>query len=141
MNIAQFTLILLLRIYQTLLSPVLAAVLGPTAGCRFTPSCSQYAIEAVRLRGAVVGGWLALRRLARCHPWGGCGEDVAQPSSAAGSRTVPVRGPETRGEKPPQPAGEDACATGFVLKRAIGLAKQKTEIHLNLRESGNCHGS
>jgi putative membrane protein insertion efficiency factor len=75
MNIVQFTLIFLIRLYQTLLSPVLAAVLGPTAQCRFTPSCSQYAAEAVRLHGAVMGGWLALRRLGRCHPWGGCGDD------------------------------------------------------------------
>jgi uncharacterized protein len=75
MNIAQFTLIFLIRVYQVLLSPLLAAVLGPSARCRFTPSCSQYAREAVRLHGAVMGGWLALRRLGRCHPWGNCGED------------------------------------------------------------------
>ncbi|HEY3864185.1 MAG TPA: membrane protein insertion efficiency factor YidD [Verrucomicrobiae bacterium] len=76
MNIAQFTLIFLIRLYQTLVSPVLAALLGPTAGCRFTPTCSQYAREAVQSHGAVMGGWLALRRLARCHPWGDCGEDL-----------------------------------------------------------------
>ncbi|WP_289004132.1 membrane protein insertion efficiency factor YidD [uncultured Kingella sp.] len=43
--------------------------------CRYTPTCSQYAIEAVRKYGALKGGWLALKRLARCHPWGGCGYD------------------------------------------------------------------
>jgi putative membrane protein insertion efficiency factor len=75
MNIVQFTLIFLIRVYQALLSPLLAAVLGASARCRFTPSCSQYACEAVRLHGAIMGGWLALRRLGRCHPWGGCGED------------------------------------------------------------------
>jgi putative membrane protein insertion efficiency factor len=75
MNIVQFTVVFLIRLYQTLLSPVLGAVLGPSARCRFTPSCSQYALETVRLHGAVMGGWLALSRLARCHPWGLCGND------------------------------------------------------------------
>jgi putative membrane protein insertion efficiency factor len=75
MNIVQHALILLIRLYQAALSPVLVAVLGPSARCRFRPSCSQYALEAVRLHGALMGGWLALRRLGRCHPWGECGED------------------------------------------------------------------
>ncbi len=75
MNIAQQALILILRVYQKVLSPVLLAVLGPSARCRFSPSCSQYAIEAVRLHGAIMGGWLAICRLGRCHPWGDCGAD------------------------------------------------------------------
>ncbi|MDR2854433.1 MAG: membrane protein insertion efficiency factor YidD [Prevotellaceae bacterium] len=45
------------------------------ASCRFTPTCSQYAIEAVHKHGVVKGGWLSLRRIARCHPWGGSGYD------------------------------------------------------------------
>lgn len=52
--------------------------------CRFTPTCSQYAVEALRLHGPVKGLWLALKRMARCHPWGGCGYDpVPQPATAA----------------------------------------------------------
>jgi len=47
--------------------------LPPT--CRFSPSCSQYAIEALQKYGAVKGGWMAAKRLMRCHPWGGCGYD------------------------------------------------------------------
>lgn len=43
--------------------------------CRYVPSCSAYAIEAVRRYGAAKGGWLAIKRLARCHPWGGHGHD------------------------------------------------------------------
>ncbi|WP_260924943.1 membrane protein insertion efficiency factor YidD [Novosphingobium sp. 9] len=43
--------------------------------CRYTPSCSQYAIEAVRRHGAIKGGWLAFWRILRCQPWGGCGHD------------------------------------------------------------------
>lgn len=45
------------------------------ASCRFTPSCSAYGIEAVSRHGAVKGGWLTLRRVCRCHPWGGHGPD------------------------------------------------------------------
>jgi uncharacterized protein len=76
MNLVQRALIFLIRLYQVAVSPLLPAVFGPSARCRFTPSCSQYALEAVRLHGALMGGWLALRRLGRCHPWGDCGEDA-----------------------------------------------------------------
>jgi putative membrane protein insertion efficiency factor len=50
-----------------------SAIMPPT--CRYSPSCSQYAIEAVRRHGAIKGGWLALWRLLRCQPWGGHGHD------------------------------------------------------------------
>ncbi|XQE67190.1 membrane protein insertion efficiency factor YidD [Pseudomonas sp. P3C3] len=53
----------LVRLYQYLISPLL----GPC--CRFHPSCSHYAIEAIERHGALRGGWLAVRRLGRCHPW------------------------------------------------------------------------
>jgi uncharacterized protein len=43
--------------------------------CRFSPSCSAYAIEAIKKYGAIKGSWLALKRLLRCQPWGGCGHD------------------------------------------------------------------
>jgi uncharacterized protein len=43
--------------------------------CRYSPSCSAYAIEALARYGAGRGSWLALKRIARCHPWGGCGHD------------------------------------------------------------------
>ncbi|MFP4130517.1 MAG: membrane protein insertion efficiency factor YidD [Thiohalospira sp.] len=56
-------LVLVVRLYRYLVSPLL----GPR--CRFHPTCSCYAEEAVRRFGAVRGGWLAVRRLARCHPW------------------------------------------------------------------------
>jgi putative membrane protein insertion efficiency factor len=48
---------------------------GRASTCRFTPSCSTYAIEALEEHGAWRGGWLSLRRLSRCHPWGGFGYD------------------------------------------------------------------
>jgi uncharacterized protein len=56
-------LIALIRVYQLGISPLL----GPH--CRFYPSCSQYAREAIERHGALRGGWLALRRILRCHPW------------------------------------------------------------------------
>ncbi|WP_375287215.1 membrane protein insertion efficiency factor YidD [Sphingomonas sp.] len=62
-------LILVARAWQ--LGPSL--VLPPT--CRYQPCCSAYAIEALRRYGAAKGGWLAARRIARCHPWGGHGYD------------------------------------------------------------------
>lgn len=61
--------ILLIRFYQLALSPWLAP------RCRFQPTCSSYAIEAVKKHGAFKGGWLAARRIGRCHPWGGSGYD------------------------------------------------------------------
>lgn len=62
-------LILPIRFYQLYVSPLL-----PPA-CRYTPTCSQYAIEAIQKHGALKGLWLAVRRLLRCHPWGGSGYD------------------------------------------------------------------
>lgn len=60
---------LAVRGYQMVLSPFLGG------RCRFDPSCSVYAMEALRRHGGLRGGWLTLRRLLRCHPWGGCGHD------------------------------------------------------------------
>ena len=53
--------------------------LGPLMGghCRFQPTCSQYAIDAINKHGAIRGAWRAIKRIARCHPWGGSGYDPA----------------------------------------------------------------
>ncbi len=58
----------LVRVYQQLISPVLPAVFGSACGCRFHPTCSQYASEALRHHGALAGSWLTLKRLAKCNP-------------------------------------------------------------------------
>ncbi len=61
--------ILLIRGYQRTLSPALPALLGPNCGCRFAPSCSHYAVEALARHGLLAGTALAARRLLRCHPF------------------------------------------------------------------------
>jgi uncharacterized protein len=70
----------LIRLYQWTVSPLL----GPT--CRFYPSCSDYALQAIEQFGVLRGGWLAVKRLARCHPWDPGGFDPV-PSR----RTPPTR--------------------------------------------------
>ncbi len=59
--------------YRLVLSPWVGQ------GCRFQPTCSAYALEALEVHGAIRGGWLALRRIARCHPLGGSGIDNVPP--------------------------------------------------------------
>ena len=68
-EILSWPFILLIRFYQGAISPFL-----PNS-CRYTPTCSQYALEAYRKHGPVKGLYLTVRRLLRCHPWGGSGYD------------------------------------------------------------------
>lgn len=75
MNIAQQTLVALVRCYKVVLSPMQHVLFGPGAGCRYDPTCSQYFTDAIKAHGAIRGSWLGLCRIARCHPWGGCGYD------------------------------------------------------------------
>ncbi|WP_293913871.1 MULTISPECIES: membrane protein insertion efficiency factor YidD [unclassified Sphingobacterium] len=65
----RFLFILLIRIYQLFISPLLGA------NCRYTPTCSQYGMEAIKKHGPFKGGWLAIKRILRCNPWGGHGHD------------------------------------------------------------------
>ncbi len=62
-------LIALVKFYQLAISPWLGG------NCRFQPTCSAYAIEALETHGPLKGSWLAMRRIGRCHPWGGSGYD------------------------------------------------------------------
>ena len=82
-----------IRAYQLVISPVL----GPR--CRFYPSCSSYAVEALRTHGPLRGTWLASRRLLRCHPWNDGGLDPVPPATRAGAD------PTTRASRAPQGAG------------------------------------
>ncbi|HRZ20033.1 MAG TPA: membrane protein insertion efficiency factor YidD [Bacteroidales bacterium] len=62
-------LILLIRFYQAAISPYLPP------SCRYTPTCSAYGVEAIKKYGPFRGGWLTLKRILSCHPWGGSGYD------------------------------------------------------------------
>lgn len=74
------------RAYQLLISPLLANA------CRYHPSCSRYALDALEQHGPVTGSWLALKRLSRCHPWGGYGYDpVPEPGSRVPTQENPHR--------------------------------------------------
>jgi putative membrane protein insertion efficiency factor len=59
----------IIRVYQAIISPIL-----PNA-CRYTPTCSEYGLQAIKKYGAWKGGWIALKRITRCGPWGGHGYD------------------------------------------------------------------
>jgi len=62
-------LIILIRAYQRFISPIFPP------SCRYTPTCSRYAIEALQKHGVIKGLWLALKRILSCNPWGGSGYD------------------------------------------------------------------
>ncbi|MFZ4057654.1 MAG: membrane protein insertion efficiency factor YidD [Ferruginibacter sp.] len=68
-SIIVFPFILLIRLYQLIISPWLGNK------CRYTPTCSQYGIEALRKHGLIKGLWLTVKRVSSCHPWGGHGHD------------------------------------------------------------------
>ncbi|EKE78312.1 membrane protein insertion efficiency factor YidD [Oceanibaculum indicum] len=67
-----------IHLYRYGISPLLGV------NCRFAPSCSEYALEALATHGALKGGYLAARRILRCHPWGGSGYDPVPSAGAAG---------------------------------------------------------
>lgn len=68
-RIAAALMTAVIRFYRGAISPHFPP------SCRFAPTCSEYAIEAIRKHGPLKGGWLTLKRIARCHPWGGSGYD------------------------------------------------------------------
>ena len=82
-------LISIVRFYQLAISP------WTPSACRYTPTCSSYALGALERHGAARGGWLALRRIGRCHPWGGHGYDPVPPT--AGHESVTDSSESTEG--------------------------------------------
>ena len=86
----KYVLIALLKAYRFAISPLYGQV------CRYYPTCSAYALEAVETHGALRGSWLAARRLGRCHPWAAGGYDPV-PGSRQTSTTEPDSVPSTTG--------------------------------------------
>ena len=68
-KVATFPLLLLIRGYQLIISPLLGS------NCRFMPTCSEYAMESLRSHGLIKGSYLTIKRIGKCHPWGGNGYD------------------------------------------------------------------
>jgi len=91
-NAGQYILIFGVRLYRWVLSPAKIFLFGPLGRCRFTPTCSEYALEAIRTHGTLDGSWLALKRIVRCHPWGDCGPDPVPPVGRGSDRFQVVTG-------------------------------------------------
>jgi hypothetical protein len=68
-KIITYPFILLIRFYQVAISPYTPAT------CRFSPTCSSYSLEALKVHGLLKGGWLSIKRIGKCHPWGSSGYD------------------------------------------------------------------
>ncbi|MBV2364096.1 membrane protein insertion efficiency factor YidD [Streptomonospora nanhaiensis] len=88
-SLAARALVVPIRGYQRFISPALPPV------CRYYPSCSAYAVEALRVHGALKGSWLAVRRIARCHPFTPGGLDPVPPRKGAADRDASTPGPGT----------------------------------------------
>jgi putative membrane protein insertion efficiency factor len=68
-KIITFPFIIIIKIYQLLISPLFPS------SCRYSPTCSHYTLEALNKHGLFKGGWLGIKRISKCHPWGGSGHD------------------------------------------------------------------
>lgn len=102
---------ILIRGYQRVISPVLHFIGGPGTGCRFTPTCSEYFLQAVEKHGIFKGSWLGTVRIIRCNPWGGHGHDPVPPAVTKGGRSCqgqtdnPCSG--QHGQEAPAPSAAD----------------------------------
>jgi len=91
-TILSYVLKALITVYKYVVSPLL----GPK--CRYLPTCSSYAIEAIEIHGPIKGGWLGFKRILRCHPWGDSGYDPVPPLGKNGSKDCNCNA-DARGEK------------------------------------------
>jgi len=84
-RIPAYLLIALVRFYQWVISPMKNALLGPGGCCRYSPSCSHYAIESLRVHGYWRGSYFSARRILRCHPFSAGGWDPVKPAKKSSS--------------------------------------------------------
>jgi putative membrane protein insertion efficiency factor len=131
-NPAQHLLILGVKVYRWAISPAKTFLFGAFSQCRFTPTCSAYALEAIASHGALAGSWLALKRVARCHPWGGCGEDPVPKPKARNPKSE--RGPKSEVRSP------DTCCESTVVEQPTSRPSPPllvaSPLNLPLREIG-----
>jgi uncharacterized protein len=115
-RLPRLLLIGLVRVYQLIISPHVPS------SCRFTPSCSEYAAQAIREYGAIRGFILTMRRLARCHPWGGHGYDpprwFGEPEDAEGASEVPRRSTTSVNDR----SGNGSAVDGREAEDSFGAA-------------------
>ena len=116
----------LIRFYQWVISPVIHTICGPNSGCRFTPSCSQYFLEAAMKHGAIRGSWLGIKRICRCHPRGGFGPDP-----------VPDELPRRKKSSDPQSQGPGGENSGGQCERSALYDSPANQ--LNFSDSLNKH--
>ena len=88
-------LVLLIRLYQLTLSRLILAIFGPV--CRFEPSCSRYALECIRIHGALRGSLLSLKRLSKCHPFHPGGYDPPPPRLGLPATRADSSAPDAKG--------------------------------------------
>jgi uncharacterized protein len=92
MNVGVRFLLGLVRFYQVVISRILHVLTGPGSGCRFEPTCSDYMLVALQRFGSLRGTLLGIRRICRCHPWGGVGFDPVPATSEQGRCGVEKKG-------------------------------------------------
>jgi len=112
----KYPLLALIRIYQWTMSPLL----GPV--CRFYPSCSRYAFEAIATHGTIYGSYLAIRRLLRCHPWNPGGLDPVPPRSERPRWAPPLlrRDTATGPTRPYRPDAAESRAPATAMTPPLG---------------------
>ena len=127
MNPSQWILTRFIRGYQLFLSPVKSALFGAAAKCRFTPTCSQYALEAIQIHGALKGTWLGLCRLLRCHPWGAWGLDPVPGKREQNRETCCGSGDSDAGESDPTSSRSSCSAVGLSARLSTLNCSQLTD--------------
>ena len=130
-NVPQQILILGVKLYRWVLSPVKTAFFGPLGRCRFEPSCSAYALEALQTHGAMKGSWLAVRRLCRCHPWGDFGPDPVPPKCGVRNAQCGVEGDTLKRRHRTFGVHALACSSERGTSRAAAATNADAESNLH----------